>query len=199
VRPFKGVDAARERFLTVGECERLINACDSDFRDLVRAGLETGARYGELARLVCGDFNSDTGTVFVRTSKTGHPRHIVLTPEGTAFFRALVVGRRSDEIMLRKPSGESWKPSDQKRPINAACTRAGIAPAISFHILRHTYCSLAVMAGMPLKVIAENVGHRSTEMIERHYGHLSSSYRNEQVHKAAPRFNVESSNVRPLR
>jgi hypothetical protein len=36
---------------TVAEAERLINACEPNFRSLVRAGLETGCRYGELIRL----------------------------------------------------------------------------------------------------------------------------------------------------
>ena len=51
VKPFRQVDGARIRYLTLGEAKRLINACDPDFRPLVRAALETGCRYGELVRL----------------------------------------------------------------------------------------------------------------------------------------------------
>src|SRR5215467_1032922 len=52
-------------------------------RALVRAGLETGCRYGELVRWleVC-DFNPDASTLAIRQSKTGKPRHVVLTAEG---------------------------------------------------------------------------------------------------------------------
>ena len=57
------------------EAERLLNASDPDFRLLVRAGLETGCRYSELARLEVHDFNSDAGTVHIRKSKTGKERH----------------------------------------------------------------------------------------------------------------------------
>ena len=57
VKPFEGADAARVRYLTVVECKRLLNACDPLFRNLVRAALETGARYGELVRLTVADFN----------------------------------------------------------------------------------------------------------------------------------------------
>ncbi len=57
VQLFKNVVRARTRYLSLAECERLINACDPDFRLLVRGALETGARYGELCRMVCGDFN----------------------------------------------------------------------------------------------------------------------------------------------
>ena len=60
VKPFKKVDVARVRYLTVAEAKRLINACDADFRLLVRAALCTGARYGELAGLVVSDFNPES-------------------------------------------------------------------------------------------------------------------------------------------
>ena len=73
VKPFKKVDAARIRFLTIAEAKRLINACDPDFRRIVQAALYTGARYSELTRLVVLDFNPDIGTISVRRSKSGQP------------------------------------------------------------------------------------------------------------------------------
>jgi hypothetical protein len=39
-----------------------------------------------------------------------------------------------------------------------ACERARIKPAISFKILRHTWASHAVMNGVPLLVVAKNLG-----------------------------------------
>ena len=47
---FKNVDTARLRYLTIAEAQRLINASEPDFRLLVQAALQTGARYSELAR-----------------------------------------------------------------------------------------------------------------------------------------------------
>lgn len=49
------------RFLTEAECTRLINAAKHDFRQLVKAGLFTGARYTELTTLKAKDVNLDTG------------------------------------------------------------------------------------------------------------------------------------------
>jgi integrase len=43
-----------------------------------------------------------------------------------------------------------------------ACEHARIIPPISFHILRHTWASLAVMARVPLLVVAKNLGHKDT-------------------------------------
>jgi integrase len=77
LKPFRDVEVARTRFLTINEAQRLLNACDSHFRPLMRAALETGCRYGELVRLEVQDFNPDAGTLAIRKSKTGRPRHVV--------------------------------------------------------------------------------------------------------------------------
>lgn len=90
MKPFKKVDTARVRYLTVAEAKRLVGAAEPDFRLLIQAALQTGARYGELARLTVADFNPDVGTVTVQQSKSSKSRHVVLTDEGIRFFRRLV-------------------------------------------------------------------------------------------------------------
>ena len=55
------------------------------------------------------------------------------------------------------------------------------------------------MAGMPLMVVARNLGHVNTKMVEKHYGHLAPSYVVEQVQKFAPRFGTVESNVKAIR
>ena len=86
--------------------------------------------------------------------------------------------------MFRK----QWGKSHQSRPMAEAVKRAKIKPAIGFHTLRHTWASLSVMAGMPLLLVARNLGHRDTRMCERHYAHLSPSYEAESIRKHAPTF-----------
>jgi integrase len=188
VKPFKGVDAARVRYLTVAQARRLVNAADSEFRPLVQAALQTGCRYSELARLEVADFNPDSGTLAIRQSKSGKARHVVLTDEGVFFFRQLTAGRAGSEIMLRKANGEAWRASHQLRPTVQACMHAKIDPPVSFHALRHTWASHAVMNGVPLLVVAKNLGHADTRMVEKHYGHLAPSYVADAIRAGAPKF-----------
>jgi integrase len=188
VEPFENVDAARVRYLTIAEAKRLLNASEPDFRKLVQAALETGARYGELAALTVADFTPDAGTVGIRVSKTGKPRHVVLTDEGAAFFKQICVGRAGSDPMFTKSNGTAWKKSHQSRPMADACKRAGIKPRIGFHGLRHSWASLAVMNGVPLLVIAKNLGHADTRMVEKHYGHLAPSYIADAIRAGAPKF-----------
>jgi integrase len=93
VEPFEQADAARVRYLSLDECRRLINAAEGEFRNLVRAALFTGCRYGELAALQVGDFNRDSVTLHIRASKSGKSRHVVLNDEGVEFFTSLTAGR----------------------------------------------------------------------------------------------------------
>jgi integrase len=199
VGPFEAADAARVRYLTIDECRRLINASQGEFRDLVRAALATGCRFGELAALSVRDFNPDAGTLHIRISKSGKPRHVVLNDEGIELFARRAAGRTGDAPMLPKADGGRWRKSHQHKPMAEACDRAGIDPPANFHCLRHTYASLAVMAGAPLIVIAKNLGHSDTRMVEKHYGHLSESYVANAIRAAAPRFGVPaSSGVAPI-
>ncbi len=192
VKPFRAVDVARVRYLTVEEAMRLLNATDPQFRPMVRAALETGARYSELTRLTVRDFNPDSGTVHIRRSKSGRDRHVVLTEEGAAFFAEATAGRAGDQLIFRRADGEGWNAAQQGRPMREANERAKLRPPISFHGLRHTYASLCVMNGVPLMVVAKNLGHGSTIMVERHYGHLSPSYVADAIRAGAPRFGVKS-------
>jgi integrase len=188
VKPFEGVDAARIRYLTVEQAKQLLSACEPDFRRLVRGALETGARYGELCALDVADFHHNSGTVEIRQSKSDKPRHIVLTADGVKFFRGITKGRAAGERMFLKENGEPWLASHQKHPIAEASKAAKIEPAVNFHALRHTWASHSVMGGVPLMVVAKNLGHTTTKMVEKHYGHLAQSYVADAIRAGAPRF-----------
>jgi integrase len=195
VSPFENVNQPRTRYLTVAECRRLINASDPDFRKLVQAALLTGCRYQELARLTVADFNPDSETLLIKISKNGKSRHVMLGDEGVTFFRDLTAGRAGHEIML----GRFWNHGNQGYAIKRACERAKLSPSVCFHSLRHTWASLSVMGGMPLMVVARNLGHADTRMVEKHYGHLSASYVADQVREHAPRFGIATGNIKAMR
>src|SRR5262249_39670049 len=69
-----------------------------------------------------------------------------------------------------------WRAAEQVRLMAKACHRAKIKPAISFHVLRHTHGSMLAMRGVPMAVIAEQLGHADTRMTEKHYAHLAPNY-----------------------
>ncbi|HLY07352.1 MAG TPA: site-specific integrase [Rhizomicrobium sp.] len=188
VQPFKEVDAARVRYLSIDETKRVVNGSEKKFRLLVQGALHTGARYGELAAIDVGDFNADSGTVQVRKSKSGKGRHIYLAKEGIDFYSRLAAGRPASEPMFTKADGTRWGAAHQSRPMAEACSAGNLKPAASFHCLRHTYASLAIMNGAPLLVVAKNLGHSDTRMVEKHYGHLAPSFIADAIRAAVPKF-----------
>jgi integrase len=203
-KAFAKVDRPRDRILDITEAKRLINAADetSGFRDLVHAALLTGCRYQELARLRVGDFQHNK--ILIRESKSGKSRWVRLNQEGVHFFEAKTAGRAKDALVLPRNGPNNvreWNHSEQIGPMEETCRAASIDPRITFHGLRHTWASLAVMRGVPLMVVADNLGHCDTKMVEKHYGHLAQNYMDDAIMAGAPSFGVQvpETNVRRLR
>jgi integrase len=190
VEPFRGVDQSRLRFLDAAQCGRLVNASQSGFRRLVQAALLTACRFGELANLTVGDFDRDGGTLLVRMAKAGKPRRVWLTDEAQRLFTSWCAGRRSDDPLLLRDDGSPWGRDHQHKPMTEACTAARITPPVSFHILRHTAASHLAMAGVPLAVISEALGHSDQRMTAR-YSHLSKSYVGDAIRAGALKLGVE--------
>ena len=158
------------------------------------------------------------GTLQLRSRKgdgTEKVYHATLTAEGASFFKEICVGRPGNELMFRNvrriqraldreklsrekrgylvegiviDSGDEWRESEQLRLMADACDRAKIKPPIGFHGLRHTWASHAVMNGVPLLVVAKNLGHSDTRMVEKHYSHLAPSYVTDAIRAGAPKF-----------
>jgi integrase len=131
----------------------------------VIAALLTGCRDGELGRLECQDFNRDAGTLTIRQSKAGKPRHIPLDAEAQEFLTGCTAGRPPSQRVFLRKDGRPWGKSHQLRPMERACQAGRIDPPIGFHILRHTWASHRVMKGAPLIVVADVLGHSDTQIL----------------------------------
>jgi integrase len=207
--PFHGTTASRQRFLNPEEAQRLVNACSKDFRPLVQGALFTGARFGELSRLIVSDFNAANGTMYIGPSKNLKSRHVVLTTEGQAFFQAHCSGKRGDQPMFLRESFTErnlkspriirpWRKSEPARAVAEACKGAGLEP-LTFHELRHTYASGLVNCGVPLAYVGAQLGHSGTRMVEKHYGHLAPSALAESIRTLAPKMGIlDQGNVAAL-
>ncbi len=200
-KPFRKVDAPRIRYLGDTEATRLLNACGGEFRQLVVAALLTGMRYGELAGMDVADFHPEPATISLSPGKTkgGKARLIYLTDEGRDFFTASTAGKERSVLVFRRADGEPWGRSHQFRPLREACKAAKITPAIGFHILRHTYASRLVMSGVPMSVVAQQIGD-SEAITAKHYAHLAPSYVGDMVRQALNPLGVKfGTNVAPFR
>jgi integrase len=195
VKPFKSVDAPVIRYLSNDEIAHLFKSSHGGFHDLVHAALLTGCRYGELCRLKAGDYNADVGMLAIREAKSGQVRHVTLTDEALELFDRLIAGRSIDDVLFRHDDGRAWKRAEQLRPMREACKRAGIIPAVGFHVLRHTHASMLAMQAVPMAVVARQLGHSDTRMTEKHYAHLAPNYVADMIRGRFPRLTGPASPI----
>src|SRR5215470_2940602 len=79
---------ARLRYLSLEECERLIQACKAPhLRAIVTIALHTGMRSGEIRNLQWRDLDFDTGFLIVCESKNGESRHVPMDSTVVALLR----------------------------------------------------------------------------------------------------------------
>jgi integrase len=159
--------------------------------------LSTGMRRSELLGLMEDDLDLEAGTLQIQRGLTVHPeggvailgtkrkasqRLLELSPETVAALK-LHRTRRAEErlaapcwneqgFVFTKRTGGYLHPNTLYTAyFKPARNRAGIPP-IHFHDLRHTYATLALLNGVPVKVVSEVLGHKDIATTLRTYAHV---------------------------
>jgi integrase len=183
VKPFQKVDMAKRRYLSDVEARQLVCAVEDEFRPMVKAGLLTGARYGELRHAVVKDYDRRSKTLWLAETKGSEPRPAYLDDEGVALFDEVTRDKDPGSLVFSRSDGRQWGCSHQIRRMADACVRAKLAKT-TFHDLRRTYGARMALRGVPMAVIAEAMGHKDERITRKHYAHLSPSYVSETVRAA---------------
>ena len=164
-------DTPRQFFLTRPQAKRLIASCRPDLALLVQAALYSGCRVSELACLKSRDVGGHVFGIYVAPMKSYRGRYVVLPAEGMSFYLDQVESLDDEDLVFRMSSGKAWS-GCHKHLFKEAVRRARLPEGFVFHGLRHTYASQLVQAGMPLAIIAKQLGHTNTDTVSRTYGHL---------------------------
>ena len=109
--------------------------------------------------------NLQVGVIRLPRSKPGKPREIPMNPVLREALRSLP--RRIDSTYV-------FSSTDPYKWFAKACKKAGIHHC-RWHDLRHTFGSRLAMAGVPMRVIAELMGHSELQTTMR-YAHLAPRY-----------------------
>lgn len=189
---FLPTDEPPFKFLTPAEADTLIAATpDGLWRAMITTALRTGMRFSELVALEWGAVDWNTGThgqVTVRAKnvrgqigapKTRRIRHIPLTGDAAAQLQALRTGSSAPNDLVFSFEGRWVRHSTALLHIEEACRRANV-PHVRWHDLRHSFASHLVMAGVPIRVVQDLMGHSTIEMTMR-YSHLAPSTLNAAV------------------
>lgn len=184
VTAFVGADKCRDLFLSKKQVALLLNKSQGDFHLLVKAHLLTGTRPGELSNTTVKDFDKNNGTLFI-DGKTG-TRNTYLQDSAFDLISELVKKKKKTQLIFEDNNAKWTKKSwgDQLKDIVKANSLSNntddtLSPSeienqslptdTIMYSLRHYHISQAILAGLPLLLIAENCG-TSVKIIEKNYG-----------------------------
>lgn len=187
VKPFKKVARARQVNLETAQVRTLIakaNTLDPAFAALLEAAYLTGARMGELAGATVRAL--DIGKHQLRVDGKTGPRIVTLTTEATAFLKKRAEKKLPTAYLLPDSAGGKWPRSGHHRVMKRAAELANLPDDTCVYSLRHAHASRAIEAGMPLSVLAENLG-TSLLMLQRNYAHVLQRTRRDVIQATAPK------------
>jgi len=179
VTPFAGTHRRREGYLNLEQRHTLLNAVPPDTRRFLKAMLLTACRPGELFAADVADFDRTMGTLAIRKSKT-KARVCTLSTSACEFMREITRDRIGNQPLLQRdvPAVRKGNALDYrfdkeylKVQVRRAVKSTNLPAETVAYCCRHTAISEMMLASMDSTVIALLAG-TSTDMIERHYGHL---------------------------
>lgn len=192
----------------VDEARTFLNYTTGDrLETLWVLALTTGMRRGELLGLKWDDIDFDAGRLAVRRTlvtvdyairwsepKTAASRRVVALDPGTvtALKRhrvrqnedrlAVGAGYLDDGLVFAAVSGEALHPDNVTKHFDVLVRNAGVR-RIRFHDTRHTAATLMLEAGVPLKAVAERLGHSSTQVTADLYQHVGEQMQEEAAQR----------------
>ena len=165
-----------QRFLTGDEISALGKALIAMEKEnihrtgarVIRLLMLTGARKSEIESLRWDDIDFERGFLNLRDTKTGDRSHPINAP-AIAAIRAVERVQGSQWVFPASRGDGHFTATG--RAFKEACARARIS-GVRIHDLRHTFASVAAMAGLGLPVIGAVLGHRQSSTTQR-YAHIA--------------------------
>lgn len=160
-----------------------------------RLAAMTGMRRGEILGLRWADIDFDAGRLSVRQAVVAVAYEVIESTPKSHNARVIDLDRETIELLRehhRRQNAEraEWGADYQNRNLVAAredgtfihphsfsqtferlVSRAGVR-RIRLHDLRHTHATLALKAGVPVKVVSERLGHESPAFTLKQYAHV---------------------------
>ena len=152
---------------------------DSGFGLLVEVLAVTGARFSQLARLTAGDLQAGNAPRLMmprsakgRAKKAGERRPVPISQSLAQKLLQAAGDRSPSAPLLVRSDAAPWGRIHRKL-FAAICTQLGLPSRVTPYALRHSAIVRALLAGVPIRVVAVN-HDTSVMMIERTYSrHIS--------------------------
>lgn len=165
------LDNARTRFLDIKETKRLLDACSACPSKIYAAYVAilalTGLRCSEASRIKWTDIDFEQLIVFIATTKNGSARTVHLSRKMLTFIEPIQPTPENPYIFAGKVKGQPLKSA--RKTFKKLLIRAGIDPTgVCLHTLRHSLGSNLASNGVSLRLIQEQLQHRSIISTQRY-------------------------------
>ena len=165
--------------------------------------LNIGLRIGELCALKWKNIDVDKREIKVRKTlqriydeETGKTKIIIDTPKSKKSVRNIPISNKLYEILKNAKKGTSdnsffltgeinqfIEPRGYENIYKDILKKAKIQKQYKFHVLRHTFSSNCIEAGMDIKSLSELLGHASVEITLNKYVHSSYKLKKKYLEK----------------
>jgi integrase len=154
---------------TGADVELIVGASPPRWRLALRTLAETGMRVGELHSLEWQDVEPARSRFRIRNGKSAAARRWVVVPE--ELMTEITDATPPDDRTAERRVFPGATPHAVKHVIAKACKSAGIRHYHP-HDLRHRYASVQIMRGVPVTLVAAQLGHSKNSMTLDTYSHV---------------------------
>jgi len=184
---------SREAF-SEEELRLISQKADSFIRSIFSIGITTALREGDICTLRWSEIDFDRNLITRKMLKTGNVVEIPILPPLRSFLLDLKEKHKESEFVLpmhaemylNNPDGICWRVKKFLNSIGIKTTKKipGRTRQISVkdvHSLRHTFCYMAGVYGIPFLVVKDICGHVSEEMTSLYQKHANVTMKREKL------------------
>jgi integrase len=168
----------------------------------------TGTRPSQAARLVVADLLADPPRLLMPRSGKGGSRNrierktqrfaVPITPALAHKLQAAAAGRADNAPLLLRSDGTSWIGARHRPAMREIVASIGLDPdAVTAYALRHSSIVRALLANVPIRVIAAT-HDTSVQMIESNYSRHIAEHSDELSRRALLQDALQAGNVIPI-
>ncbi len=175
------IDNRRQRYLEPAEAALLLDEIRKHSEQTYRIcllSLNSGMRFGEIARLQWQHIRLNNREIFVLDPKNSESRTVPMTKAIISMFESMEPGKPNELVFPARGGGKMTAIS---KVFDRTVLQMGLNDGVEdrrmkavFHSLRHSCASWLVNAGVELPVIGRILGHKSLAMTMR-YSHVNDN------------------------
>lgn len=190
--------------LSIEEHQKFITSLENElYRNIFLIAINTGMRCSEILSLKATDIDYENNCIHITktlskdendkyalkdTTKTyAGMRDFPLDDELKLIFKDAIKNRidNINNLIFIQPNGKLIAPTTLNTVFKRICANLGFKGNYNFHMLRHTFATRCIEAGMPAHVLQKLLGHTDVSTTIDTYTTIFDKYKQDELIKLA--------------